>query len=464
MSSTEEILRTALLTSIKENKIQPHDAICVAYSGGPDSTALLSVLKSICSNISLRLYAVYIDHGLRSFSDRVKELRIVQATCNRLKIPLYSKFFPMGYISEHVTESGGIEASARKVRYRYLHKIRNITKAQFIALGHTSDDQVETVLMRCFQGSGPEGLKGIQEKTEALWRPLLHSTKADLKSYLGETELKYSIDVTNKDVAYTRNFVRHSILPKVREVFPGLDGALLNLAEKMKAVEELLAEQDVELPTIDTERNFVTYPYSDFISLPLYGRVRLLYRIYNKWFPNSDFRVPYRFIRQLCDCGTSSEYCKCGEGYGIRMEKRGKSLFLERAVVPNKKNSYLIVIQASSVYFGPGIRFYIQRKQLETAHNSLDEMEFTVKEPCVVRSRRSGDVLSFGGGKKQVKEILRELDIPKEKREESAVIEDRRGILGLVPLHAPYKIRWSRFAKSFKEADTILKIEVSSYR
>lgn len=460
MSSTAETLQTAILNSIIQAEIQRGDKICIAYSGGPDSIALLSLLHNLHSTFPLDLYAVYIDHGLRSKADRRKELQIVLSNCEAMGIPVFSIFLPPGYIAEHGAEHAGVEAAARSIRYKFLYKIREGVNARYIALGHTSDDQVETVLMRCFQGSGPEGLKGIREVSPELWRPLLHISKNELQDYIIEQNLNYSIDSSNTDESYNRNYVRHTILPTVRKVFSGVDGALLNLAEKMSAVEEVLEEQDIRFPHITLNENGVEFSYTDFMALPFYSRMRFLYKIYNSRFPNSEIRLPYRFIRQLCECVTRDEHYNCGEGYGVRMEKRGKVLFWERAVVPNTKNSYLIVVQASNTYVGAGLTLGIQRKNPDNYRDlPLSGMIFTAKGPCVIRSRRCGDSVFLGGGKKKIKEVLRELKVPQNKRTEVVLIEDRRGILGVIPLYGPQKIRWSRYAKSFEGADTIFEIK-----
>jgi len=466
MSSIAETLQTALLTSAEKAGLKPGDTLCIAYSGGPDSTALLSLLKSIQSKLLLDLYAVYIDHGLRTLDEREQELRIVYSLCSFLDIPLYIKFLPFGYIKRHDNEQLGMEASARLYRYAFLHKMAEIVESRFIALGHTFDDQVETVLMRCFQGSGPEGLKGISSHTARLWRPLLNISKADLHEYLSQSSLYYSLDSSNTNTAYTRNYLRHTLLPGIREAFPGVDGALQTLAEKMAAVDDVLSEREHSVPEIRCTDTRADYPYDDFIDLPLYIRVRLLYRLYNRWFPNSQQRLPYRFVRQLCECRTAAAHYRCGKGYGIRMEKRGALLFWQRAVVPNTKNSYLIVIQTGSIYLGSDFKIRFVTKALdEVPQCRLNDLEFYAKGVCVIRSKREGDAIYLRGGRKRIAEALRESGIPKEDRSEIALIEDQRGVLAVIPLQLPHKIMWSRFAKGIEEVDTRFEImELKSER
>ncbi|MCF7914367.1 MAG: tRNA lysidine(34) synthetase TilS [Spirochaetaceae bacterium] len=466
MNSIAETLQTELLTSAKKAGLEPGDTLCIAYSGGPDSTALLSLLKSIQSELVLDLRAIYIDHGLRTLDERRQELRIVRSLCRSLDIPLYIKFLPPGYITRHDDEQLGTEASARLYRYVFLHKMAEITGSRFTALGHTSDDQVETVLMRCIQGSGPEGLKGISSQTEWLWRPLLNISKADLHEYLSKSSLSYSIDSSNTDTAFTRNYLRHTLLPSIREAFPGVDGALQTLADKMAAVEAVLAEREHSVPEIRCSDTQAEYPYDDFVELPLYIRVRLVYRLYNRWYPGSQQRLPYRFVRQLCDCRAAATYYRCGEGYGIRMEKRRGLLFWERPVVPNTKNSYLIVIQTGSFYLGTGSKIRFLSKAIEgSSQFRLKDVEFYSKGVCVIRSKRDGDMIRLRGGRKRINEALRESGIPEENRSEIALIEDQRGILAVIPLQLPRTILWSPFAKSLEEVDTRFEImELKSER
>lgn len=466
MSSIAETLQTALLTSAEKAGLKRGDTLCIAYSGGPDSTALLSLLKSIQSELLLDLRAVYIDHGLRTHAEREQELGIVRSLCSFLDIPLYIKFLPPGYISRQDNEQLGTEASARVYRYAFLQKIAEIVGSRFTALGHTFDDQIETVLMRCFQGSGPEGLKGISSQTDWLWRPFLNISKTELQDYLSQSSLDYSLDSSNTNSAYTRNYLRHTLLPGIREAFPGVDRALQTLADKMAAVDEVLSEREHSLPEIRRSDTLADYPYDDFIKLPLYMRVRLLYSLYNSWFPSSQQRLPYRFVRQLCDCRTAAAHYRCGEGYGIRMEKRGGLLFWERAVVPNTKNSYLIVIQTGSIYLGADFKIRFVSKALnESSQFRLKDMEFSVKGVCVIRSKREGDAIYLRGGRKRITEALRESGIPRGNRTEIALIEDQRGILAVIPLQLPRKIMWSRWAKSLEEVDTRFEImELKSER
>jgi len=309
-------------------------------------------------------------------------------------------------------------------------------------------------------------LKGISSQTDWLWRPLLNISKADLHDYLSQHSLQYSTDSSNTNTVYTRNYIRHTLLPGIRGAFPGVDGALQSLAEKMAAVDEVLAERELSVPEIRCSDTQADYPYDDFIELPVYIRIRLVYRLYNRWYPSSQQRLPYRFVRQLCDCRADAAYYRCGEGYGIRMEKRGGLLFWERDVVPNTKNSYLIVIQTGSVYLGTGFKIRFLSQALEGPPQfRLRDLEFCTKGVCVIRTKRDGDMIRLSGGRKRINEALRESGIPEEYRSEIALIEDQRGILAVIPLQIPHKIMWSRFAKSIEEVDTRFEImELKSER
>jgi len=154
-----------------EHAIGPQSSVLVAYSGGPDSTALLWLLSKIFPG---NIVSCYVDHHLRGERERARELDIVLTTADRLGVRLVVRTVEAGAISERARrEKRSIEESARHVRYAELQTALEMTGASRIALGHTLNDQVETVLMRLFQGSSIAGLKGIPEQRGPIIRPLL---------------------------------------------------------------------------------------------------------------------------------------------------------------------------------------------------------------------------------------------------------------------------------------------------
>jgi tRNA(Ile)-lysidine synthase len=213
---------------------RPGDHILVAVSGGPDSTALLAALADVAAERRLRLTAATIDHGLRG-AESVAECARVAALARDLGTGFETRAVP-------IVPGPGFETRARTVRYRALGAIATGVGATSIAVGHTRDDQVETVLMRLLRGAGRRGLGGMRRRRGRLWRPLLAVTRADVRRYLAEAGLGFAVDRSNADLRHTRNRLRRLLVPLLEAEFnPSLGPALAALAERLGDEDDLLA-------------------------------------------------------------------------------------------------------------------------------------------------------------------------------------------------------------------------------
>ena len=180
--------------------------VLVGVSGGPDSVALLHALVLLRSELALRLTVCHVHHGLRPEADR--DAAFVEALAARLECPVR-------VACVEVTRGGGRspEEAARIARHAALSRIARATDAGRIALGHTADDQAETVLMRILQGAGPRGLAGIPGRRGRIVRPLLAVDRAAVHAHILAHGLDFVEDATNRDVRFLRNRVRHELLP-----------------------------------------------------------------------------------------------------------------------------------------------------------------------------------------------------------------------------------------------------------
>jgi tRNA(Ile)-lysidine synthase len=210
------------------------DHVLVAVSGGPDSVALLHALTALRPEYELGLTVCHVHHGLRPEADR--DAAFVEALAGRLGCPVR-------IVRVHVPLGGGRspEEAARRVRYAALTRLADETGARRVALGHTADDQAETVLMRLLQGAGPRGLAGIPVRRGRLVRPLLEVGRAAVEAYLAAQGLAAVEDATNRDPKFLRNRIRHELLPLLAaQVGPRVPEALRRVARASReAVESL---------------------------------------------------------------------------------------------------------------------------------------------------------------------------------------------------------------------------------
>lgn len=221
--------------------IHPGDRICVAISGGADSVALLLALHAANSAkhdaLGVGLSAVHVVHGIRTAEESTADLNFVRDLCAGLEIPLHIHEANVPERAAQTRET--IEEAAREVRYEFFSNLIASGHADSILTAHTLNDQAETVLMKLLRGAWTEGLSGIHpvvvvntsQKQGKILRPFLATRRTEIESYLKQQNQPWREDSTNTDTAYTRNRVRHELLPQLCQYNPSLDQTLANLAE-----------------------------------------------------------------------------------------------------------------------------------------------------------------------------------------------------------------------------------------
>ena len=206
----------------------------IAVSGGPDSVALLAALLAIAPERELSLHALHVNHGLRPEAD--DEQQFVESLCQRWQVPCHvEKLIPP-------PKRSGIEAWAREARYQFFRRMKEELQLAAVTLAHTRDDQAETVLFRCLRGSARRGLAGIPPIRDGwIVRPLLGCTRQEVMQYLTVQKLPFVTDASNADLRYSRNKIRHQLLPLLeREFSPHIRDHLASMAEVFREDEACL--------------------------------------------------------------------------------------------------------------------------------------------------------------------------------------------------------------------------------
>jgi tRNA(Ile)-lysidine synthase len=227
----------------------PATHVCVAFSGGPDSTALLHALAQLPAARARGLRALHVDHGLHP--DSADWARHCAAFCKALNVPLTTL-----RVTADDTFHEGVEAAARRARFAAF--ATNLGAGEWLALAHHRDDQVETVLLKLLRGAGPEGLGGMRTLRPFaqgyLWRPLLETPRTVICKYLMEHDLQSINDPANSNPHYLRNQLRHTVLPRLREHWPHADAAVLHTAQLCRAAAEYItAAASAALATLQHE-------------------------------------------------------------------------------------------------------------------------------------------------------------------------------------------------------------------
>ena len=238
-SATPVKLPTRVASAISLHRIfEPGERVVVAVSGGPDSLALLSVLREILPAVPLHLTVAHFDHGWRS--DSADDCQFVASTTKEWGFDFHSK--RASATAPHT------ENAARAARYAFLRETARRTNSTAIALGHTQDDQVETLLLHLLRGSGSRGLSAMRRRDGDLARPLLDISRREIEEYLRRLHLAPRRDPTNDDPRFTRNRLRQQLLPAMDAFEPAARELLARTADILGEEDHYLEEQVSTVP------------------------------------------------------------------------------------------------------------------------------------------------------------------------------------------------------------------------
>ena len=215
----------------QEKFISYGSKVFIACSGGPDSTALFHLFKSVQKKRRLKLGVLHFNHGMRGVESNRDERFVKKfAKANR------ARFFSGVMEKNEIKKGLSFEEAAREARYNFFLKMGTKHGIFKIALGHNMDDQAETVLMRILQGTGLRGLYGIRPSFRRnrvlFFRPLLRFSRKEILAYLRQNNISFCTDKTNKSPRFLRNRIRLELIPSLAEKFnPNVVHALARIPE-----------------------------------------------------------------------------------------------------------------------------------------------------------------------------------------------------------------------------------------
>ena len=220
----------------KYNLINSGDRIVLGVSGGPDSIAMLDILRQLRDEIKFEIYVVHINHNIRG-KDADEDEEYVKKYCENYNIKCFSKKIDVPTIAQN--EKIGTEEAGRKVRYEYFDEILQKTNSNKIGIAHNKNDKVETIIMHLLRGSGVSGLRGIEPIRENKFiKPLIECDRQEIEKYCKENNLQPRIDKTNFENEYTRNKIRNIVIPYIKEQFNP------NIIETITRLSEVISNED----------------------------------------------------------------------------------------------------------------------------------------------------------------------------------------------------------------------------
>jgi tRNA(Ile)-lysidine synthase len=415
------------------------DRLVVAVSGGPDSIALLHVLYILCPDPETSLFVAHFDHSIHPQSDQVA--KFVSSLAQQLKLQIFLE----KRISQNIHHESP-EAFWRHCRYDFFERIRVQTGATSIAIGHTSDDQVETILLRAVQGTGPRGILGIRIKTETnVIRPLLLSKREEIVSFLNNNRISYVNDPTNDQLHYPRNYIRHYILPHLKELNTHAREHFQSLSELLAQEDQFLAEVTKEylnktgwtgkLPAIIDPKILMNCPPSILKRIALtilsdidqnqkmrttknkVANLALFLQSKKGTFHLHGLCDAYQFKKKLHFISPISDHSKFNTSSPVQISIPGTTKFLKFNI-------------SATILSNPPLNQDVNNKMQYLSYENA---------PLFIRTRFPGDRIIPLGHKTSIKlkDYFNRCEIPKEKRNEYPLIVNTQGdILGILGIDA----------------------------
>ncbi|MBN1638202.1 MAG: tRNA lysidine(34) synthetase TilS [Ignavibacteriales bacterium] len=422
--------------------IEPSNKLLIAFSGGPDSTFLIYFFEKYKRRFKIDLYAAYIDHQLRE--DSKNELTFCKEFCEQLKIPFYSRSVNVKKCAKECKIS--IEEAARNLRYQKLEELSKKLSCNKIVLGHTKNDNTETILLNLIKGTGLSGIAGIPIKRKNIIRPILALSKYEILGYLKFNKINYCFDDSNLSDEFERNFLRNKIIPQLKnKINPSLDDSLLKSSIVIQKENELIKciIDDLYAVFIKKEKN----KFSVDLSIKKIFDDIYISEIFKKLLKSElKLDVSTNIISSLIE---------------LTKKQRGKKIKLCSDYVAIKENDWIIVKKETEniicksikikigekIYFNQGV-IEISRVLNKEKFNRKKNIEFIsgdfLRGDFLLRAWRSGDKFTPLGmkGEKKIADFLAEQKTPNEIKKNQFVLINNGKIVWVVNyrINEKYKI------------------------
>lgn len=441
-----------MTTLIKtQNVINCGDRILAAVSGGADSVAMLHCLNDLRHNLKLELSCVHINHQLRG-DDSDEDERFVEALTGKYRIPFYTRRINVREYAEANRLS--IETAARQLRLAALEQFALQAECTCVATAHHKDDQAETLLMRLLRGTAFAGLAGIHPATERnslRWiRPMLHLRRMDIERYCRNNDLQWREDKSNRELDYTRNWVRHRLLPAIQQQ------SNTDMVDKLCQLSESAYQMQLRLDTtvdavwdktlIEKDSHHIAFKTADLsCSSPLIAG-EILRRVYNLL--RCGLRdMTERHYQRYFETLRSPDGPALELPGGCRIQRKGtQTVFLNKDInlsifpddaleIPKsgciKLGLWTIHSQILELQAGQ-LEMFVAKKDPHCQWFDVEQLAF----PIIARTRKVGDRFVPYGTKtqKRIGKFLTETQVDKSLRKKAFVVENQTGILWLAPL------------------------------
>lgn len=401
--------------------LEKGDKVIVALSGGADSVALLHALNSVKEIYNITLYACHLNHNIRG-AEAKRDEDFSKSLCETLGIELFTKSVDVVKLAK--AEKLSLELCGRNCRYEFFCELSQRLGAK-VATAHTSSDNVETVIYNIARGTSINGLCGIKAKRDYLIRPLIYCSREDVERYCEENSLRFVTDSTNLTDDYTRNNIRHNVVPVLKDINSDLTGAVERMCETMSDIKEYLDK--ISLEEIKRAETDYGYDCNKLLSLDkavLNNCVTLIARISGAELSHTLVELIIQSMRSGgCVDLSKSKRAVCKQGV-LRIVDVDSSKY------ENADSSREIP------FLDSGYAEFISEEELKNINKKLLTNCINcdiITQDTVLRTKKEGDTFTFYNRNvtKTLKKLLNEMKIPAEKRSTLKLVANGNTVLWL---------------------------------
>lgn len=417
--------------------------VVVAVSTGVDSMALLFGMISLRKKQPFKIIVAHFNHHKRPQSE--DEQSFIEKFSQENQLTCF-----VGHLKYQ--ENGNFQALARQKRYEFFKQVCESTQASFLVLAHHADDNVETMMMRLLRGSNLSGYSGMEPLLPFynIWlvRPFLEVSKQTLIDYALKTKLTFFEDSSNQEDYYTRNRIRHHLMPLLKEEQPLYVEKFQAFSETLKAASVVVKERINQFindnGTINADQ--ITFSKSAFLMLSAFLQQEVLFFLFK------DLELSKAQIETIIKGLTSSKP-------NWQMTVKKKKLIL-REYDDIKISNPLLPLAVSMMISQTGtysINDIITVNVMECDEKTLISQEKIWYNshmlPVLIRTRRPGDKIKLEGGTKKVSDLLTDLKVTKKMRDAILILEKDEEILAVIGVRKSIKL------KDMKNCDIIIEVK-----
>lgn len=429
------------------------DTVLAGVSGGADSVCLLLVLLELQEKKHFTVRVVHVEHGIRGASAE-RDAGFVEALCEEKNVPYVCYHFDVPGLAK---ERGlSLEEMGRILRYEAFAKEAENYKPCKIAVAHNRNDNAETMLHNLVRGAYTAGLSGIAPVRDNIIRPLLCVTRNEIEQYLESCGQEYCTDETNAELVYTRNRIRHEVLPILEQINPAAVTHMAQTAEHLREMQEYVEGNVRQLgqEAVVWDGQVVHVQRKELQTAPRLLQMQLLYGVVTT-LAGSKRDVAQTHMQAVLELFEKQVGKEVALPYGLKAvrEYEGVRITASQMEITSKVCDEKALCESE--------HFHTELIESSESKTEIPKKKYTkwfdydkIKDNLCVRSRRAGDYFQMEDGRtKKLKQYFIDEKIPKEQRKQILLVADGSHIVWIVG----YRI--SAYYKVTEHTRRILKVQ-----